>query len=58
MKGPAQRGLNELAEVGRIVLPNCVQDLLQYPGAVLEPEEHPGDLGTLGDSSTVIMSNK
>lgn len=55
MKGPAQCGLNELAEVSTVVFPNCVQHLLQDLGAVLETEEHPRDLGTLGDRSTIMV---
>lgn len=58
MKGPAQCGLNELAEVSTVVFPNCVQHLLQDLGAVLETEEHPRELGTLGDRSMMVFIAK
>ena len=58
VKGPAQCGLNELAEVSTVVFPNCVQHLLQDLGAVLETEEHPRELGTLGDRSMMVFIAK
>ena len=45
--GSSQHGLNELAEVSRVVLSNCLQDLLQHVGTAPEAKEHPRDLKTL-----------
>lgn len=45
--GSSQHGLNELAEVSRVVPSNCLQDLLQDVGTASEAKEHPRDLKTL-----------
>ena len=45
--GSTQHGLNEMAEISRVVPSNHLQHLLQDVGIALETKEHPRDLRTL-----------